>query len=106
MACETAHVTCTQLSREAGMMRQQQEQQLILQVAVVHASAQPGHHMTTRLCVYVCACCCPALCALQSAILGYGLFQGLGAAGLLSRHLNAAENVIVQTTAGEHCCCP
>jgi hypothetical protein len=40
--------------------------------------------------------------AVQSAILGYGLFQGLGAAGLLSRHLNAAENVIVQTTAGEH----
>lgn len=37
---------------------------------------------------------------LQSAILGYGLFQGLGTAGLLSRHLNAAENVIVQTTAG------
>lgn len=41
------------------------------------------------------------LLLLQSAILGYGLFQGLAAAGLLSRHLNAAENVIVQTTAGE-----
>jgi hypothetical protein len=41
-----------------------------------------------------------AAAAAQSAILGYGLFQGLSATGLLTRHLNAAENVIVQTTAG------
>jgi uncharacterized oligopeptide transporter (OPT) family protein len=30
---------------------------------------------------------------------GYGLFQGLGALGLLAQHLTVAENVIVQTTA-------
>jgi hypothetical protein len=30
---------------------------------------------------------------------GYGLFQGLGALGLLTQHLTIAENVIVQTTA-------
>jgi hypothetical protein len=30
---------------------------------------------------------------------GYGLFQGLGALGLLTQHLTVAENVIVQTTA-------
>ncbi|WIA18515.1 hypothetical protein OEZ85_009965 [Tetradesmus obliquus] len=37
--------------------------------------------------------------SLQSAILGYGLFQGLGTLGLLTQHLTVAENVIVQTTA-------
>eukprot|EP00878_Enallax_costatus_P030311 GHUV01032989.1.p1 GENE.GHUV01032989.1~~GHUV01032989.1.p1 ORF type:complete len:347 (+),score=66.28 GHUV01032989.1:219-1259(+) len=37
--------------------------------------------------------------SLQSAILGYGLFQGLGAAKLLTHRLTVAENVIVQTTA-------
>eukprot|EP00879_Flechtneria_rotunda_P019423 GHRR01020401.1.p1 GENE.GHRR01020401.1~~GHRR01020401.1.p1 ORF type:complete len:360 (+),score=103.69 GHRR01020401.1:512-1591(+) len=37
--------------------------------------------------------------SLQSAILGYGLFQGLSASKLITRHLSVAENVIVQTTA-------
>eukprot|EP00775_Hariotina_reticulata_P013158 gene13158-13288_t len=36
--------------------------------------------------------------SMQSAILGYGVFQGLSAAGVISRHLSVAENVIVQTT--------
>jgi hypothetical protein len=36
-------------------------------------------------------------CCLHHA--GYGLFQGLGALGLLTQHLTVAENVIVQTTA-------
>ena len=69
-------------------------------------------HIQANSSITLAALCCrlpppllgphtPSVLALQSAILGYGLFQGLGATGLLSRHLNAAENVIVQTTAGE-----
>ncbi|KAF8059133.1 oligopeptide transporter [Scenedesmus sp. PABB004] len=37
--------------------------------------------------------------SLQSAILGYGLFRGLSAAGLCAAPLGVGENVIVQTTA-------
>jgi hypothetical protein len=37
--------------------------------------------------------------SMQSAILGYGVFQGLSAAKVISRQLSVAENVIVQTTA-------
>lgn len=66
------------------------------------ASIRPIIQTITRVCLRVYVCMCTVvLSVLQSAILGYGLFQGLGAAGLLSRHLNAAENVIVQTTAGK-----
>lgn len=42
--------------------------------------------------------CWDAFCYLLSGA-GYGLFQGLGAAKLLTQRLTVAENVIVQTTA-------
>jgi uncharacterized oligopeptide transporter (OPT) family protein len=61
-------------------------------VALQRRRARRQRLSHTLLCHAVC--CAPFL-----PLAGYGLFQGLWAAGLLSRHLSVGENIILQTTA-------
>jgi hypothetical protein len=74
---------------------------LVNRVRRLYGRLWPVSVFGLHLCCQLFIICATTLATILSNIVvaGYGLFQGLGALGLLTQHLTVAENVIVQTTA-------